>query len=131
MYSECFAKDPKCAMAMWGVAYCVSSSYNWSPGLGSGHDAIQAAVGLKEGLTDLEKDLIDALAQRHSAEARDGADPTKLSMGNKPELNVAFANAMAPLYEKYVLRARRSVSNTRRAPLHSTSATARPIRPLT
>lgn len=56
---------------------------------------------MKEGLTPLECDLIDALAQRHSAEARDGADPTKLSMGNKPELNVAFAGAMAPLYEKY------------------------------
>jgi tetratricopeptide (TPR) repeat protein len=100
-FMECLAKDPKCAMANWGIAYCVSSSYNWSPGLGSGHDAIQAAVALKEGLTDLEKDLIDALAQRHSAEARDGANPAALSMGNKPELNVAFAGAMAPLYEKY------------------------------
>ena len=41
----CFSKvtelDPTCAMAWWGIAYCVSSNYNWSPGLGSGHDSIQ------------------------------------------------------------------------------------------
>ncbi|MDP6235240.1 MAG: hypothetical protein QF364_05310 [Candidatus Poseidoniaceae archaeon] len=101
----CFSKvtelDPTCAMAWWGIAYCVSSNYNWSPGLGSGHDSIQQAVSLKDGCTELEKDLIDALAQRHSAEARDAADPTVLNMGNSPELNVAFAEAMAPLYEKY------------------------------
>ena len=101
----CFSKvaelDDTCAMAWWGVAYCVSSNYNWAPGLGSGHDSIQTAVSLKDGCTELEKDLIDALATRHSAEARDAADPSVLNMGNSPELNVAFAEAMAPLYEKY------------------------------
>ena len=51
--------------------------------------------------TELEQDLIRALSTRHSAEARDAADPTVLNMGNDPELNVAFAEAMAPLYEKY------------------------------
>ena len=101
----CFSKvaelDDTCAMAWWGIAYCVSSNYNWAPGLGSGHDSIQTAVSLKDGCTELEQDLIDALAQRHSAEARDAADPSVLNMGNSPELNVAFAEAMAPLYEKY------------------------------
>ena len=101
----CFSKvtelDDTCAMAWWGIAYCVSSNYNWAPGLGSGHDSIQQAVSLKDGCTELEQDLIDALATRHSAEARDAADPTVLNMGNSPELNVAFAEAMAPLYEKY------------------------------
>ena len=101
----CFSKvtelDPTCAMAWWGIAYCVSSNYNWSPGLGSGHDSIQQAVSLKAGCTELEQDLIDALAQRHSAEARDAADPSVLNMGNDPELNVAFAKAMEPLYRKY------------------------------
>ncbi len=42
-----------CAMAWWGIAYSVSSSYNWPPGLGSGHDPIQHALTLK--------DLIDAV----------------------------------------------------------------------
>ncbi len=100
-FQRCTELDPNCAMAWWGIAYCLSSNYNWTPGLGSGHDPIQQAVSLKDGCTELEKDLIDALAQRHSAEARDAADPTVLNMGNSPELNVAFAEAMAPLYEKY------------------------------
>ena len=100
-FSKVAALDDTCAMAWWGIAYCVSSNYNWAPGLGSGHDSIQTAVSLKDGCTELEQDLIDALATRHSAEARDAADPSVLNMGNSPELNVAFAEAMAPLYEKY------------------------------
>ncbi len=100
-YSQCTELDPNCAMAWWGIAYCVSSNYNWAPGLGSGYDAIQQAVNLKDGCTDLERDLIDALSQRHSEEARDQANPAELNMGNSPELNLAFAKAMAPIYQKY------------------------------
>ncbi len=88
-------------MAWWGIAYCLSSNYNWTPGLGSGHDPIQQAVSLVNNVTELERDLINALAKRHSEEARDAADPSVLNMGNSPELNIAFADAMAPLYEKY------------------------------
>ena len=88
-------------MAWWGIAYCVSSNYNWEPGLGSGHDAIQQGLSVMGHCSELEQDLIRALSTRHSAEARDAADPASLNMGNSPELNVAFAEAMAPLYEKY------------------------------
>lgn len=100
-FSKCAEMDPECAMAWWGIAYCVSSNYNWTPGLGSGHDPIQKAMSLREHCTELEQDLILALSKRHSEEARDAADPSVLNMGNSPELNVAFAEAMAPLYEKY------------------------------
>ena len=100
-FTKCVELDPNCAMAWWGIAYCVSSNYNWTPGLGSGYDPIQMALSVKEGCTELEQDLIEALAERHSEEARDAADPSVLNMGNSPELNVAFAEAMAPLYEKY------------------------------
>ncbi|MEL0213389.1 MAG: hypothetical protein VXA41_03175, partial [Euryarchaeota archaeon] len=100
-FSKCTELDPNCAMAWWGIAYCVSSNYNWAPGLGSGHDAIQQALSVMGHCTELEQDLIQALSTRHSAEARDAADPSVLNMGNSPELNVAFAEAMAPLYEKY------------------------------
>ena len=100
-FQKCTELDPDCAMAWWGIAYCLSSNYNWSPGLGSGHDPIQQAMSLKDKCTELEQDLINALAQRHSEEARDSADPSVLNMGNSPELNIAFADAMAPLYEKY------------------------------
>ena len=101
----CFSKvtelDPTCAMAWWGIAYCLSSSYNWSAGLGPGYDAIQQAISLKDGCSELEQDLIMALSKRHTKEARDNANPAALNMGNSPELNQAFADAMAPLYEKY------------------------------
>ena len=40
-FMACTEIDPNCAMAWWGIAYCVSSNYNWSPGLGSGYDPIQ------------------------------------------------------------------------------------------
>ena len=100
-FTKCTELDPNCAMAWWGIAYCVSSNYNWSPGLGPGYDAIQQAVSLKDGCTELEQDLIMALSTRHSKEARDNATPAALNMGNSPELNQAFADAMAPLYEKY------------------------------
>jgi len=100
-FSMCTELEPDCAMAWWGISYCVSSNYNWAPGLGSGHDSIQQSLSVMDGCTELEQDLIRALSTRHSAEARDAADPTVLNMGNSPELNVAFAEAMAPLYEKY------------------------------
>ena len=100
-FQKCTELDPKCAMAWWGIAYCLSSNYNWTPGLGSGHDPIQQAMKLKDECTELEQDLIIALSKRHSAEARDAADPSVLNMGNSVELNIAFAEAMEPLYEKY------------------------------
>jgi tetratricopeptide (TPR) repeat protein len=100
-YQKAIAADANCAMAWWGIAYSVSSTYNWSPGLGCGYDAIQAAVGLKDKVSELEKDLIDALATRSTKEARDGADPTKLNFGNSPELNVLFAKEMAKVHAKY------------------------------
>lgn len=100
-FTKCLEVDPTCMMANWGIAYSVSSNYNWPPGLGSGHDAIQAAVAGKGGVSELEADLIDALAQRHSEEAKAGADPSKLAMGNDPALNIKFAEAMKIVYEKY------------------------------
>ena len=62
-YMKVAELDPNCAMAYWGIAYCVSSNYNWTPGLGSGYDPIQQAISLKAGCSELEQDLIDALAE--------------------------------------------------------------------
>mgnify|MGYP001411928965 FL=1 len=100
-FTKCAELDPNCAMAWWGIAYCLSSSYNWSAGLGPGYDAIAQAVSLKDHCNELEQDLIMALSKRHTKEARDNANPAALNMGNSPELNQAFADAMAPLYQKY------------------------------
>ena len=78
----------------------MSSNYNLEPGLGSSYDALQAAAGLKGSVTALEGDLIDALAARSSLEVKEAADPTKLSMGNDPALNIKFAEAMKVVYAK-------------------------------
>merc|ERR1711879_320102 len=88
-------------MAYWGIAYCLSSSYNWPPGLGCGYDTIQRAVALSGKVTPLEADLINALAERSSLEAKQAVDPTKMNFGNEPELNKAFAEAMTGVYAKY------------------------------
>jgi tetratricopeptide (TPR) repeat protein len=103
-FGKAFAADETFAMAKWGLAYCMSSTYNWGPGLSCGQDTIQEAVKVaetQEGITELEKDLITALATRWTEAARDAADPTKLSFGNTPENNIAFGEAMKGVYEKY------------------------------
>ena len=100
-FQQVLKEDANCMMAWWGIAYSLSSSYNWPPGLGSGHDAIQAAVAGIDKVSPLEQALINALATRHSAEAKAAADPTKLSMGNDPALNVKFADAMKGVYQTY------------------------------
>ena len=95
-------EDPTCAMAWWGISYAVSPTYNFPPGLGSGYDAIQKAVELLNGTqTELEVDLIHALSKRHSAEARDSADPTKMNMGNDPALGPPYVKAMEAAYKKH------------------------------
>lgn len=105
MYTKCLELDDKCAMAWWGIAYGVSSNYNWPPGLGSGHDACTKAVELLDAegaaYSEVEVDMIRALRERHSAEAAAGANPAALSMGNMPELNVAFAAAMEGVWSKH------------------------------
>ena len=60
-FMACTELDPNCAMAWWGIAYCVSSNYNWSPGLGSGYDPIQQALKVMDHCSELEQDLIRAL----------------------------------------------------------------------
>ena len=100
-FQECAEKDPTCAMSYWGIAYALSPTYNWPPGLGSGFDPIQKALTLLDGKTELEVDLIQALAKRHSAEARDSANPLEMKMGNDPALGPKYCDAMKPIYEKH------------------------------
>lgn len=73
------------------AAYSLSSNYNFPPGLGSGFDAIQAAIsGIKTAgkgaYTELEEDLIRALAVRSSAESRAAINPAEMFLGT---LNVS------------------------------------------
>ncbi len=86
--------DPECTMCYWGYAYVLGPNYN--AGMDPGHyerayNAIQKAVNLTIGITELEKGLIDAMAIRYSpsvAEGREGLD-------------LAYADAMKNLHELY------------------------------
>ena len=68
-----------------GPAYGLSSNYNFEPGFGSGFDYIQAAVAMigREGspYSELERDLIHALATRSSAEAKAAINPAHMNFG--------------------------------------------------
>ena len=94
LFTEATAADDTCGMAHWGVAYALSSNYNWPPGLGCGFSAIQEALKRTDGLKELEIDLINALAKRSNAAASQSVDPTKMNFGNLPELNKSYADAM-------------------------------------
>ena len=45
-FVKCTEMDPDCDGLV--IAYCVSSNYNWAPGLGSGYDAIQQGLAVMD-----------------------------------------------------------------------------------
>ncbi|CAM9209249.1 unnamed protein product [Scytosiphon promiscuus] len=105
-FEACTEADVGCAMAYWGIAYAGSSNYNNPAGLSSGFDPIQIALKIVQtdkggSYSELERDLIEAMATRSSAESKAAADPTKMAFGNTPELNKNFSDAMSRLYDKY------------------------------
>ena len=67
------------------VSYSLSSNYNCPSGFGSGYDAIQAAVQRLDSqeimYSELERDLIFALASRSSSEAKAAIDPEAMFFG--------------------------------------------------
>lgn len=67
------------------AAYGLSSNYNFEPGFGSGFDSIQAAVAKVDvedsPYSELERDLIHAMATRSSAESKAAIDPAKFMFG--------------------------------------------------
>ncbi len=94
-FKEAARVDPKCAMAYWGQALALGPNIN-DPVPGpereqEAYEAIQKALTLKAGASEVEQALIDALAVRFS-EGK-GED--------RKVLNQAYAKAMAKVYEKY------------------------------
>lgn len=68
----------------------MSSNYNFPPGFSSGFDPIQRALEIvqTEGskYSELEIDLIEALATRSSAESKAAVDPAQMNFGEMQEL---------------------------------------------
>ena len=86
--------DPQLAMGYWGIAYALGPNYN-APMSPEAHAlawaAIQQAVALKPKATPLEREYIDALAQRYSSDAK--ADTAPLSQ--------AYADAMKAVHQRH------------------------------
>ncbi|CAM9781967.1 unnamed protein product [Ascophyllum nodosum] len=104
-FKQCISVDGTCMMALWGIAYSLSSNYNFPPGFGSGYDTIQEAVRRLDAqdipYSELERDLIYALATRSSAESKAAIDPGTLFFGNAPELNAKYSDEMTKVYKKH------------------------------
>eukprot|EP00752_Nemacystus_decipiens_P005024 g4564.t1 len=104
-FKSCIAVEPDCAMAWWGIALAGSSNYNFPTGRSSGFDPIQRALEIAQAkaskFSELEMDLIEAMATRSSAESKAAFNPAEMNFGNTPELNQSYADAMAKLSDKY------------------------------
>ncbi|MEE4361019.1 MAG: hypothetical protein V2I63_05775 [Pseudomonadales bacterium] len=84
--------DPECAMCWWGEAFALGSFLNG--GMSSekapyAHSAIMRAMALREGVTPVERALIEAAAVRYPADY----DPEQ-----RRPVDQAFADAMARVY---------------------------------
>ncbi len=93
-FREAARREPDCAMAWWGVALVQGPNIN----LGMQPDAvpkawesIQRALALRESVSDKERGLIDALAQRYEPTASD----------DRSTLDQAYADAMSDLHARY------------------------------
>ena len=85
--------DPNCAMAFWGQAMSLAPNIN-DPTPDAereqkGYQAIQKSVSLAAKASEKERAMIRALATRFSAKP------------DRPALNVAYAEAMGPVAERY------------------------------
>ncbi len=87
--------EPDCPMAYWGYAYVLGPNYNAGmepDNYPRAYEAVQQAVRLSEARsTPREKALINALAQRYSAEAP----------GDRSALDQAYATAMREVAARF------------------------------
>lgn len=106
--ASCFQRaikaDASCAMAYWGLAYCVGPNYNkpWSyfdekdlaAVVQRGHEAAKLAEANADGTTAVEKALIRAVQHRYPAEKPEGAEACS-------HWNQGFADAMEQVYNEF------------------------------
>ncbi|MBL7963347.1 MAG: hypothetical protein JNM31_05810 [Flavobacteriales bacterium] len=86
--------DSTCAMAWWGFAYVLGPNYNAGmepDNYARAHAAATKAVALKERCTPKERDLIEAMAQRYTAEP----------VEDRSALDLAYCEALRPVAARY------------------------------
>ncbi len=100
---ECFRKaleaDPQCAMAHWGIAYCIGPNYNkpWDTFedqekpdcIGLARSSIGAAQALMDQVTPVERALIETVARRY---------PETPEVADYGPWNDAYADAMRQVH---------------------------------
>jgi tetratricopeptide (TPR) repeat protein len=94
-FKQAAALDPEAAMPWWGIAYGVGMNINdpemteerWQ----AGHEAAQKAVALLDNETDLERALVEAVAQRYTWPAPAEQRP----------YDEAYAAAMQDVYKRF------------------------------
>jgi hypothetical protein len=101
-FEDAIAEDPGCGAAMWGLAYAVGPNYNkpWEfftederrETLEKAHETLARAKALRETLSPVENDLIDALADRY---------PTDPTIEDYAPWNDAFSDAMREVYGRH------------------------------
>jgi tetratricopeptide (TPR) repeat protein len=82
------AADPTCAMCYWGEAYVLGPNINYPMGgeaVAPAFAAVAQAMALREGASERERALIEAMAKRYAA------DPE----ASRKALDEAYADAMA------------------------------------
>ncbi|KAM0270024.1 hypothetical protein ACHAQH_009584 [Verticillium albo-atrum] len=105
--AKCFQKaihhDVSCAMAYWGLAYCIGPNYNkpWTffdadelaRVVRQGHDsAIQGQIHLVAAVTPVERALVEAVLSRY---------PDDKPAADCEPWNHAFASAMASVHARF------------------------------
>jgi len=98
-FEEAVKADPCCGAALWGLAHAIGPNYNkpWelfdveerTAALKRAHKAITAAQNLKDKLSPVERDLIDALSERY---------PDDPEIEDYGPWNDAFSTAMRMVY---------------------------------
>ncbi len=87
--------DPDCAMCYWGKAWALGPYINepmYDEAVPRAYESIQTARDLAGGASDVEKDLIEAMAARYAA-TPEAAD--------RPALDSAYADAMRDVVRRY------------------------------
>jgi tetratricopeptide (TPR) repeat protein len=93
-FEEAARIDPDCAMAYWGLAYALGPNMNSAVDEEHAQEAAKAiarAMELRDDATELESDLIEALATRLARPVHE----------DREIVNGAYAGAMRALWVKY------------------------------
>jgi tetratricopeptide (TPR) repeat protein len=101
-FQKAVAADPDCAMAHWGIAYCIGPNYNkpWETFeedekpdcIALAKASIIAATSLKDKLTSVERALIEAIPARY---------PDSSEVEDFSPWNDAFADAMRKVHAEF------------------------------